>query len=252
MEELNKKIERLLKKFEKKEIKSSDLVKDFKEIYYEDVGFAKIDHHRSLRRGFPEVIYGQGKTPEQIKKIAKGILKHSPTLLVTRTDARTFELLSSEIKGLLFDEDAKIIYTAIDKDKKRKKGILVICAGTSDIPVAQEASITSELMGFEVERVYDVGVAGIHRLLSYKKQISEAKVIVAVAGMEGALPSVVSSLTKALVIAVPTSIGYGASLNGISPLLTMLNSCSPGIVVVNIDNGFGAGYSAGIVAGSNK
>lgn len=248
MNDLSNKIERLLEDLESKRITKKELIQRFTEVYYEDIGFAKIDHHRALRRDFPEVIYGAGKTPGQICSIAKRILKYSDLLLVTRTTREVFNTLKKECDYLVFDENASLIYTDNLKDGKRlRKGIVVICAGTSDIPVAQEAAITAQLMGNEVERIYDIGVAGIHRLLSFEKRLRSAKVIIAVAGMEGALPSVVSSITDALVIAVPTSIGYGASFKGLAPLLTMLNSCSPGIVIVNIDNGFGAGYAAGII-----
>jgi len=248
MNDLNKKIDRLLEELEKKKITREDLIKKFTEIYYEDIGFAKIDHHRTLRRDFPEVVYGANKTPGQICSIAKSILKYSSVLLVTRTTKEVFDILSKQIGDLVFDEQAGLIYTdTCKREKKLRKGIVVICAGTSDIPVAQEAAVTAQLMGNDVERIYDIGVAGIHRLLSFENRLRSAKVIIAVAGMEGALPSVVSSITQAIVIAVPTSIGYGASFKGLAPLLTMLNSCSPGIVIVNIDNGFGAGYAAGII-----
>ena len=193
-------------------------------------------------------LFGQNKTPSQILKIAKSILKYSNILLITRTDRKVFRFLKGEIPDIIFNDKAGIIHTSLDTDEGNlKTGITVICAGTSDIPVAEEASITAGLMGNDVTRIYDVGIAGIHRLLSYKETLSGSRVIVAVAGMEGALPSVVSSLVNCIVIGVPTSIGYGASFNGLSQLLTMLNSCSPGIVVVNIDNGFGAGYAAGLI-----
>ncbi|MBN2073127.1 MAG: nickel pincer cofactor biosynthesis protein LarB, partial [Actinobacteria bacterium] len=219
-----------------------------KELYFEDIGFAKIDHHRLLRRDFPEVIYGKNKTPGEILLIAKKILKFSPVLMITRTNRDTFDYISNNMAGVEMKYDSGVIYTPIDiPESELKKGITVICAGTSDIEIAEEAVITAYLMKNRVKKIYDVGIAGIHRLLEYKDELKNSKVIVAVAGMEGALPGVVSSMVECPVIGVPTSIGYGASFKGLSPLLTMLNSCSPGVVVVNIDNGFGAGYAAGII-----
>ncbi|MDP3011680.1 MAG: nickel pincer cofactor biosynthesis protein LarB [Candidatus Hydromicrobium sp.] len=245
---INKIIDDLLNSFKEGRINKEDALLKVKEIYFEDIGFAKIDHHRLLRRNFPEVIYGDGKTPEQILEIAKKILNYSPVLLVTRTTVETYNLLKKEIKNLEFNQRSNIIYTPLDiPDDKLSKGITVICAGTSDISVAEEAAITGYLMKNKVRKIYDVGVAGIHRLVSFKDELNRSNVIIAVAGMEGALPGVVSSMVDCPVIGVPTSVGYGTSFKGISPLLTMLNSCSPGVVVVNIDNGFGAGYAAGII-----
>lgn len=245
---LNKIIEDLLDGFKKEEISKEDFKSKIKEIYFEDIGFAKIDHHRKLRRGFPEVVYGSNKTPYQILEITKKILKYSDTLLVTRTDREVFNLLSEEINDIYFVEEAQIIYVkSKDHDLHLLEGVTIVCAGTSDIPVAEEAYMTSYLMGNDVKKIYDVGVAGIHRLISFKDELLKANVIVAVAGMEGALPGLVSSLVDCPVIGVPTSIGYGAGFKGISPLLTMLNSCSPGLAVVNIDNGFGAGYLASVI-----
>jgi len=245
---INKIIERLLDSFKEERINKEDVISKFKEIYFEDIGFAKIDHHRLLRRDFPEVIYGANKTPEQILEIAKKILNYSSVLLVTRTTIETLKLLKKEIKNIKFNSRANIIYTPLDiPDDDLSEGITVICAGTSDIGVAEEAAVTSYLMKNKVRKIYDVGVAGIHRLVSFKDELNRSNVIIAVAGMEGALPGVVSSMVDCPVIGVPTSVGYGTSFKGISPLLTMLNSCSPGVVVVNIDNGFGAGYAAGII-----
>lgn len=246
--ELKKKIEKLLDGYKEGGINKDNAISKIKEIYFEDVGFAKIDHHRILRRDFPEVIYGAGKTAEQILEIAKKILNYSSILLVTKTDIKVYDLLKKEIKNRKFNFNSNIIYTPLDiPENKLKEGITVICAGTSDINIAEEAAITSYLMKNKVKKFYDVGVAGIHRLLNYREELEKSNVIIAVAGMEGALPGVVSSIVNCPVIGVPTSIGYGSSLNGLSPLLTMLNSCSPGVVVVNIDNGFGAGYTAGII-----
>jgi len=248
MEHINKIIEELLNSFTVGRINKEELILKIKEIYFEDIGFAKIDHHRLLRRGFPEVIYGDGKTPEQVLEIAKKILDYSPILLVTRTTVETYGILKKEIKNLKFDEISNLIYTPLEiPEDELAKGITVICAGTSDICVAEEAAVTSYLMKNKVVKIYDIGIAGIHRLTSYKDELSQSNVIIAVAGMEGALPGVVSSMVNCPVIGVPTSKGYGSSFKGISPLLTMLNSCSPGVVVVNIDNGFGAGYVAGII-----
>jgi len=245
---INKIIEELLNSFKEGKISKGEVSLKLKEIYFEDIGFAKIDHHRLLRRDFPEVIYGDGKTPEQVLEIAKKILNYSPILLVTRTTVETYCILKKEIKNLQFDESSNLIYTPLEiPENKLTKGITVICAGTSDISIAEEAAVTSYLMKNKVVKIYDIGVAGIHRLTSYKDELNKSNVIIAVAGMEGALPGVVSSMVNCPVIGVPTSKGYGSSFKGISPLLTMLNSCSPGVVVVNIDNGFGAGYAAGII-----
>jgi len=245
---INKIIKTLLNSFKERIIKEEDVVSKIREIYFEDIGFAKVDHHRILRRGFPEVIFGAGKTPEQILEIAKRILNYSPILLVTRTTMETFKLLKKEIKNVIFDPTSNIIHTKPDiPDSKLREGITVVCAGTSDIKIAEEAALTSYLMGNKVKKIYDVGVAGVHRLVSFKDELRRSNVIVAVAGMEGALPGVVSSMVNCPVIGVPTSTGYGTSFGGISPMLTMLNSCSPGVLVVNIDNGFGAGYAAGII-----
>lgn len=246
--EIYKIIGRLLENYKEEKINKEDAISKIKEMYFEDIGFAKIDHHRLLRRDFPEVIYGTGKTPEQILEIAKKILNYSPVLLVTRTTIETFKLLKKEIKNIKFNSRSNIIYTPLDiPDGNLSEGITVICAGTSDISVAEEAAVTAYLMKNKVRKIYDVGVAGIHRLISFKDELNRSNVIIAVAGMEGALPGVVSSMVDCPVIGVPTSVGYGTSFKGISPLLTMLNSCSPGVVVVNIDNGFGAGYAAGII-----
>jgi len=245
---LNSIIEKLLENYKDNKLSKEDFKTKIKEIYFEDIGFAKIDHHRKLRRGFMEVIYGANKSPQQILEIAKKILKYSDTLLITRTSKAVFNILSEEISGLNYLEDSQIIYLKNKKhDLDLKEGIIIVCAGTSDIPVAEESYMTCYLMGNKVKKIFDVGIAGIHRLLSYKDDLLKANVIIAVAGMEGALPGLVSSLVECPVIGVPTSVGYGAGFKGISPLLTMLNSCSPGLSVVNIDNGFGAGYVAALI-----
>lgn len=223
-----------------------ETIEALRHIDFEDVGFAKIDHHRSLRRGFPEVIFGPGKSPEQVTIIAAKMAKHGHTVLVTRTTEEVYEKVASELRDAEWHEAPRAI---VVRQRERAHGgpTAVLSAGTSDIPVAEEAALTAELMGSEVERLFDVGVAGLHRLLSHRDVLARAEVLVVVAGMDGALPSVVSGLTDVPVIAVPTSVGYGASFSGISALLAMLNSCSPGVSVVNIDNGFGAGYLAGLM-----
>ena len=214
---------------------------------FEDLGFARVDHHRSLRHGFPEVILGIGKTPAQIAAIAAGIVKRGSTLLVTRASEAAFDAVRAAVPGATYYADAALI-TFRQNDVTPGKGTIVVAAaGTSDLPVAEEAARTAELMGNEVTRLYDVGVAGIHRLLGERARLAAARVIIVVAGMEGALPSVVSGLVDVPVIAVPTSIGYGASFGGLAALLGMLNSCASGVSVVNIDNGFGAAATASLI-----
>jgi pyridinium-3,5-biscarboxylic acid mononucleotide synthase len=205
----------------------------------EDLGFARVDHHRSVRQGFPEVVFGQGKTPSQIAEIAQAIVGRGQTLLVTRTDAASHEAVAKLVPDAVFHEQARIIERRAPVDPG-KGVVLITAAGTSDIPVAEEASVSAEVMGNAVDRLYDVGVAGLHRLLAERDRLLAARVVIVVAGMEGALPSVVGGLVKVPVIAVPTSVGYGASFGGITALLAMLNSCAIGVGVVNIDNGFGA------------
>lgn len=212
---------------------------------YEDLGFAKVDHHRKKRQGFPEFIFGEGKTPEQIAAIIAVMKESRDDVVVTRVEKEKAEEILERHPELTYHETARILsWKADDAVKKRPGYIAVLCAGTSDLPVAEEAAIIAELLGSNVRRFYDVGVAGIHRLLDNAKEIQGATVSLVVAGMEGALASVVGGLVSHPVIAVPTSIGYGASFNGVSALLTMLNSCASGVSVVNIDNGFGAAYQA--------
>ena len=214
---------------------------------YEDLGFARVDHHRSVRQGFPEVILGLGKTPAQIAAIAAEIVARGSTLLVTRASAAAYEAVRAKVPTASYYADASLI-TLRQQDITAGKGtIIVAAAGTSDLPVAEEAACTAELMGNDVTRLYDVGVAGLHRLLGERERLNAARVIIVVAGMEGALPSVVAGLVSAPVIAVPTSIGYGASFGGIAALLGMLNSCASGVSVVNIDNGFGAASIASLI-----
>lgn len=214
---------------------------------FEDLGFARVDHHRALRQGFPEVVLGLGKTPAQIASIAAEIVGRGSTLLVTRASEDAYGAVRERVPDAAYYPDAAII-TFRQQDIDRGKGTIVVAAaGTADLPVAEEAVITAELMGNDVCRLYDVGVAGLHRLLGELKRLETARVIIVVAGMEGALPSVVSGLVSVPVIAVPTSIGYGASFGGIAALLGMLNSCSSGVSVVNIDNGFGAAAIASLI-----
>ncbi|QIR37680.1 nickel pincer cofactor biosynthesis protein LarB [Tolypothrix sp. PCC 7910] len=218
-----------------------------KDLAYEQVGdFAKIDHHRSLRTGFPEVIWGLGKTPDQIVQIMEVMRHRNPVVMATRIEPAVYAVLQSKVRGLRYYEMAKIAAITPDEIEPQFEGVIgILSAGTADLPIAEEAAVTAELAGFRVLRLWDVGVAGIHRLLSNRHLIESASVLIVVAGMEGALPSVVAGLADCPVIAVPTSIGYGASFGGLAPLLTMLNSCAPGIGVVNIDNGFGAAVLAG-------
>jgi NCAIR mutase (PurE)-related protein len=213
---------------------------------YEDIGFAEIDHHRALRRGFPEVVLGEGKTTAQVVAIAERLAAKSERLLITRVDVDLYRAVKERLPDARYHADARAV-TLDRSGEPLLPGVVVLCAGTSDLAVAEEAAVTAELMGSGVERYYDVGVAGIHRLFDKLEAIRAARALVVVAGMEGALPSVVAGLVAAPVIAVPTSVGYGASFRGLAPLLTMLNSCAAGVSVVNIDNGFGAGYLAAVI-----
>ena len=222
------------------ETAQTQLANAMRQAPFEDVGFARVDHHRAIRQGFPEVVFGEGKTPDQVSQIAARIVGAGHSLLVTRTDADAFAAVQARLGGAVFHETARIISHTTDERPTRHGAILVVSAGTSDQRVAEEAVVTGEVMGNHVERLYDVGVAGLHRLLTERSRLEHARVIVVVAGMEGALPSVVGGLVSAPVIAVPTSVGYGASFGGVAALLAILNSCATGVAVVNIDNGFGA------------
>jgi len=226
----------------------ADAAAHIRKLPFEDIEYAHIDHHRTLRKGFPEVIFGQGKTAEQIVGILERMMTQENIILVTRVNAEKAETVLDRYPELEYHTDARII---IHKKKEPVVGgrgtILIISAGTSDIPVAKEAFLTAQAMGNHVESIYDVGVAGIHRLFAHKDRIDAASVLVVVAGMEGALPSVVAGMVSRPVIAVPTSIGYGVSLGGLTALFAMLNSCSSNVAVVNIDNGFGAGYMASMI-----
>ncbi len=214
---------------------------------YEDLGFAKVDHHRSLRRGFPEAVFGAGKTPEQIKAIVDRIAAHGQRVLVTRTSAEVAELVAATHPNARYHEAAHCLTVEAGPAPALGGCVAILAAGTSDMPVAEEAAVVSEFHGALVERVYDVGVAGLHRLLDRTETIRRADVVIVAAGMEGALPSVVAGLVDSPVIAVPTSIGYGASFHGLAALLAMLNSCASGVGVVNIDNGFGAAHLACLI-----
>lgn len=214
---------------------------------FEDLGFAKVDHHRALRQGMPEVIFGQGKTPEEVVLIAEALLKRSQNVLITRAETAAADLVHERIPDAEFFPRSRAIRVQRDRTMYGKGVIAIACAGTSDLPVAEEARITAEAMGNEVDAITDIGVAGIHRLMSNRERLTKARVIIVCAGMEGALPSVVGGLVSCPVIAVPTSVGYGASFHGLAALLGMLNSCSSNVTVVNIDNGFGAGYVASLI-----
>jgi NCAIR mutase (PurE)-related protein len=214
---------------------------------FEDLGFAKVDHHRALRRGFPEAIFGAGKTPDQITAIVAAIAARGQNVLVTRTTAAVHAQIAAGQPAARFHEAARCVSLEVAPVPPLPGRVAVLCAGTSDIPVAEEAAVTASFHGATVDRIYDVGVAGLHRLLDKAETIRKARVVIVAAGMEGALPSVVGGLVDTPVIAVPTSIGYGASFQGLTALLAMLNSCASGVAVVNIDNGFGAGHLASLI-----
>jgi len=237
----------LLERVQSGQLPLEQAVKELGILPYEEMLHAKIDHHRSLRTGFPEVIFGQGKTIKQIVSIVEHMEARSSRILITRVDAKVYKAVKAKIPDARYNVDAGAVIINRVKREKRNPGIAVLTGGTADIPVAEEAAVTAELMGNKVERIYDVGVAGIHRLFAHLSIIRSARVIVAVAGMDGVLPTVVSGLVTCPVIAVPTSVGYGANFEGIAPLLTMLNSCAPGSAVVNINGGFNAGYMAGLI-----
>lgn len=224
-----------------------DAVARLRHLPFEDLGFAKVDHHRALRAGMPEVIFGEGKTPAQVTGIFARLAKHGGNILATRASDIQFAAVKKKIRAAEYRELARAIVLQRDRKRYGKGIIAVVSAGTSDIPVAEEAVVTAEMMGNQVEHFYDVGVAGIHRLLANREALSRARVVIVCAGMEGALPSVVGGLVGVPVIAVPTSVGYGASFKGLTALLGMLNSCASNVSVVNIDNGFGAGYVASLI-----
>lgn len=222
-------------------------VRQLKSLSTHDLDFARVDGHRALRKGFPEVIYSEGKKPAHVVKIARSILSHNDNLLASRASQEIYRALKRAFPKAKYHEEARSVTIEHKPLPKRPGKIAVICAGTTDIPVAEEAVVTADIMGNRVKRYYDVGVAGIHRLLALNEELLEANVLIVIAGMEGALPSVVGGLVDKPVIAVPTSVGYGASFGGVAALLAMLNSCASGVTVVNINNGFGAGYAASLI-----
>jgi NCAIR mutase (PurE)-related protein len=244
----SERLKELLEHLQQRRISVSQAVAQLRHLPFEDLGFAKIDHHRALRQGFPEVIMGQGKEAKDIAAIVRAMRRRKTTILVTRLEPEKITKLKRFHTGLEFHPEARAATWNGRPIKIIGKGtVLVVCAGTSDIPIAEEVVITAMMMGNLVERLFDVGVAGIHRLLDKRRMLEAASVVVVVAGMEGALPSVVAGLIDKPVIAVPTSVGYGASFNGVAALLGMLNSCAAGVTVVNIDNGFGAGFAASLI-----
>jgi NCAIR mutase (PurE)-related protein len=240
-------LEEILNRVHKGEMAPDEALHKLKDYPYEDLTFAKIDHHRELRRGFPEIVFGLGKTEQQIRDISRTIIGKGSNLLVTRVSPEAFARIKRDIPELSYNEAGRAIFFKVKEPPPGKGKIAIMTAGTSDIPVAEEAAVTCDLLGNELEKIYDVGVAGIHRLFGEYKRLKEARVIIVAAGMEGALPSVVAGITNIPIVAVPTSVGYGANLKGITALLAMLNSCPGGVAVVNIDNGFGAAYLASLI-----
>ena len=240
-------IRQLLEQVASGNLEPDKALEQLRDVPFENLGFAHIDHHRALRTGFPEVIFGQGKTREQILSIAERIIEHGSQMLATRLAEDAAQALVERFPQAEYDTLARTVLVPAPQTPPQTGLVAVVSAGTSDLPVAREAVVTAQAMGAHVEEIYDVGVAGLHRLLAYREQLQKARVIVVVAGMEGALASVVGGLVDIPVVAVPTSVGYGASFQGVAALLAMLNSCASGVVVVNIDNGFGAGYAAALI-----
>jgi pyridinium-3,5-biscarboxylic acid mononucleotide synthase len=240
-------IRKLFDEVRRGKITPDEGVRRLRHLPFEDLGFAKVDHHRALRAGMPEVILGEGKTPAQVAGIFARLAEHGGNILATRVGEKQFRAVKKKVRGVQFRELGRAIVLQKDPTRYGKGIIAVVSAGTSDIPVAEESVVTAEVMGNEVRHFYDVGVAGIHRLLANREALTNARVVIVCAGMEGALPSVVGGLVGVPVIAVPTSIGYGASFHGMAALLGMLNSCASNVSVVNIDNGFGAGYVASLI-----
>jgi len=244
----DRKVQQLLSRFKRGTLSEEQLLQSLSAQMYESLGFATVDHHRQIRHGFPEVIFSEGKTPQQVADIAKAIARRGSVLLATRASQKHFAAVRKVLRGARYNALARTIAGNEHKVEHAGSGtILIVTAGTSDIPVAAEAVETARVMGNAVDTLFDVGVAGIHRILMQSEKLRQASVIIVVAGMEGALASVVGGMVQVPVIAVPTSVGYGASLKGISALLGMLNSCAAGVTVVNIDNGFGAGYAASLI-----
>ncbi len=243
----NQELEKLLRSYRSGELGEADATRLIGNMHFEDLGHTRLDTARAERQGFPEVVFGAGKTRTQIVEIVERLVARAPNVLVTRTDEATFGEVRNVVTDAEWHESARMIRVRRDREVRGIGPVLIVTAGTSDIPVAEEAALTAEAMGNEVERLWDVGVAGVHRVLAERERLRRARVIVVVAGMEGALPSVVGGLVSAPVIAVPTSVGYGASFGGIAALLGMLNSCASNVTVVNIDNGFGAGFVASLI-----
>jgi pyridinium-3,5-biscarboxylic acid mononucleotide synthase len=240
-------IKKMLERVRRGTLSVNDALEQLRDLPYEDLGYAKIDHHRALRQGFPEVILGRGKDPSHVEGVVRRMLRRGHNILITRGSAALFERIRNLAPDAEFHALSGIIAIRRERARRGKGTILVVSAGTSDIPVAEEALVTAEVMGNRVQELYDAGVAGIHRLIGESRLLRAARVVICVAGMEGALPSVVAGLVAAPVIAVPTSVGYGASFHGLAALLGMLNSCVSNLAVVNIDNGFGAGYLASVI-----
>jgi NCAIR mutase (PurE)-related protein len=240
-------LKKILERFRLNELDISQAAGQISELHYEDIGFARVDHARASRQGFPEVVFGAGKTRSQVVGIVERLVRRSANVLITHTDRDTFGEVRNIVTEAEWHEVARLIRIQRDATDLGIGNIAVVTAGTSDIPVAEEAALTAEAMGNRVDRVWDVGVAGIHRVLAERRLLQQARVIIVAAGMEGALPSVVGGLVAVPVVAVPTSIGYGASFGGVAALLGMLNSCASNVSVVNIDNGFGAGFSASLI-----
>lgn len=240
-------IEEILRAHSSGSLSTDKAAEQIKNLSFEDIGFARVDHSRPDRQGFPEVIFGAGKTRQQVTAIFEKLVERSPNVLVTRTDSDTYGELRNVCTDAEWHESAKLVRVLRDKTELGSGEIAIVTAGTSDIPIAEEAALTAETMGNRVKRIWDAGVAGIHRILAERDTLQDARVVIVAAGMEGALPSVVGGLVRVPVIAVPTSIGYGASFGGIAALLGMLNSCSSNVTVVNIDNGFGAGFVASLI-----
>lgn len=240
-------LKNLLENVKNGQVSIDNALTELKKLPFEDLGFAKVDHHRNIRNGYPEVIYCQGKTVDQIKAIVEKLMGKNNNIMATRAGREVYEGIKEVTDDAVYNEMARIVVVKRREVPKSEKTIAVVTAGTSDLPVAEEAAVTAETMGNRVERIYDVGVAGIHRLFANADAIMRANVLVVVAGMEGALASVVGGMVDKPVIAVPTSVGYGANFGGLAALLTMLNSCASGVGVVNIDNGFGAGYLASMI-----
>ncbi len=241
-------LKRILLDFKEGKTSLDECIEKLKDLPFEDIKYACIDHHRSIRKGIPEVIFGLQKDPEEIISIMESMIQKEENVLVTKLSEDKATVIKKRFPDSNYYKKAKLL-TLIKRpiERKGKGKILIISAGTSDIPIAEEAYISAKFLGNDVEKIYDVGVAGIHRVFAYMDKIKQARVIIVIAGMEGALPSVISGLVEKPVIAVPTSVGYGTSFSGITPLLSMLNSCSPGVLVVNIDNGFGAAYAATLI-----